>query len=174
MDAGHREFAVLGFVIQVGYSAIRDQTDALCFEPGLQGQHQRVILVVNGALDARQRFNAGKLEQETVQVTPEFHGAMPGLERKSRDPHEPEFRLEEPGRKPVGDAAGAQRLFVGLAEFQQFDPVSHREPHRSDGNFRPAAVHQSCHRIRLVSLVELPGFVEHRLACVAQRWNRFE
>ena len=65
-DAGHDELAVFGLVIQVCHLAIRDQTDALGREPRLQGQNQRVVLVVEGSLDARKSFDAGKLEQEAV------------------------------------------------------------------------------------------------------------
>ena len=40
-----------------------------------------------------------------------------------------------PGRKPVGDATCAQRIFVGIAEFQQFDTVLHGEPIDVTGTF---------------------------------------
>jgi hypothetical protein len=65
-DAGHDELAVFGLVIEVCHLAIRDQTDALGREPRLQGQNQRVVLVVEGSLDARKSFDAGKLGQEAV------------------------------------------------------------------------------------------------------------
>jgi hypothetical protein len=114
---------------QTGHPAIRDEMDALGFEPGLQGQNQGVVLVVDGSLDASKSLNAGKFEHEAIQVTLEFNGTVPGLEGKSGGPHGPEFRLEERGRKPVCDASRSQCIFVGLGEFQQFDAGLHREPH---------------------------------------------
>jgi len=59
---------------EVRHLAIRNQTDALGFEPCLQGQHQGVILVVDGSLDPRKRFDAGKLEHEI-----EYHRCVTGI-----------------------------------------------------------------------------------------------
>jgi hypothetical protein len=97
MDGGHDELAVLGLVLKVGHLAIRDQTDALGFEPGLQREDQGVILVVDGSLDARERFNAGKLEHEAVQVTLELNGAVPGLEGEGGGPHNQNSVSKNPG-----------------------------------------------------------------------------
>ena len=106
--------------------------------------------------------------RKRLQVTPELNGAVPGLEGECGGPHIPEFSLEKPGRKPVGDATCGQRIFAGMAEFQQFDTVLHGEPHRSHGDLRAAAVDKPGHRIRLVPLIEFHGFVEDRLAFVVQ------
>src|ERR1035438_9783803 len=63
-----------------------------------KGRTRESLLVVDGSLDARKSFDAGKLEQEAVQVTPELNGAVPGLEGECGGPHIPEFSLEKPGR----------------------------------------------------------------------------
>ena len=103
-----------------------------------------------------------------MQVTFELNRAMPRLEGERGGPHVPKFGLEEPGRKPVGDATGAQCLFIGTAKFQQFDTVLHGEPHRSHGDLRAAAVNQPRQGMRLVLLIELHGFVEYRFRRVVQ------
>lgn len=140
LDACYRERAVFGLAFEICHRAIRDQMDTLGFEPRLQGQNQGVVLVVDGSLDAPKRVNAGKLEHESMQVTLEFNGAVPRLEGKCSDPHVPEFRLEELRRKPVGNTTWTHLLFVGIAEFQQFETVLHGEPHRRHWNFCTTAV----------------------------------
>ena len=55
-----------------------------------------------------------------------------------------------------------QRHLCGLAEFQQLQAVLHGEAHRFHRNDRTLAVHQPCHRVRLVLLVEIHSLFEYR------------
>ena len=72
--------------------------------------YQRIELVVNSALDAGQGFDAGEFQHEAMQVTFEFHRAMPRLESKRGGPHVQKLVL-----KNAGDSQSVMRLVPSVA-----------------------------------------------------------
>lgn len=58
------------------------ELNALSFEIGLNWEDDGVILVVRCTVYTSKGVDAGKLMDESVKITPEFHSAVPWLERK--------------------------------------------------------------------------------------------
>jgi hypothetical protein len=61
VETGYGELTVLGLMIQICDLAVRDEMDTLRRQSGLQGQHQRFVLIVDGPFYARQGINVRKL-----------------------------------------------------------------------------------------------------------------
>ena len=153
--------AVFDLVIEVRHAAIRDQTDTLRFEPGLQGQNQGVVLVVDGSLDAGKSFNAGKFQHETVQVALEFNGTVPGLEGESGGPHVPEFRLEERGESQSVMQVAARASSSAWLSFSNSMRSCIENPIEATGTFARRLSTSLAIACDLCCSIELHGFVEY-------------
>jgi hypothetical protein len=77
------------------------------------------------------------------------------------------FVQKNSGGKPVGDPVCPQRVFVCLAELQQFDSILHgKTPWKLPERWRGGG--------RQVDGVEIKGFVEYRLARMVEGGDNFE
>ena len=131
--------------------------------------HERIVLVVDGALDAGERLDARELHHEAVQVALEFDRAVPGLEREGGGPHEPELGLEEARRQPIGDALVPSFSSLMLGEFEQFEPVRQGKAHRLHGDAKAVAIDEARLGMRLDLHVEGDRLVVDALAGMFQR-----
>ena len=173
-DRPDGQLAAFGLQVEVGDGAATLKIHAAVLQPGLKRADHRVVLIVDRALDAGERFDAAELLDEAVQVALELDGAVPGLERKGRGPHVPEPGLEEFRRQPVGDTIGAELVLAGQHELGELDPVGHREAHRGDVEDGAVGVHEAGLGVRLHGLIEFDCLVEHGLGGIGQRGNGFE
>jgi hypothetical protein len=83
------------YLVQIRDGAGLQEAHSLFGEPALERPDERIVLIEDRSLDARQRFDACEFLHEPMQVTLELHSTVPRLESKCGSPHVPELAMKE-------------------------------------------------------------------------------
>ena len=81
-ETGHREFTVHVRQIQIRDGEGLQEAHSLFGDLALERPDERIVLIEDRSLDARQRFDACEFLHEPMQVTLELHSTVPRLPRE--------------------------------------------------------------------------------------------
>ena len=80
---------------EIGHGAVSFKLHTMFRQPMAQRLNEGIILVIDSALDAAQRFDASKFHHKTMQIALKFDRAVPRLKGKGGGPHKPKVGLKK-------------------------------------------------------------------------------